>query len=125
VIDTIWAEGRGEPVTGKIAIAYVIENRVNDGRFGKNHTEVILARKQFSCFNTKKSVSKMRNPLKYDSFKVWKDCSEAVRLVMEEKVEDPTSGATHYHGADIEPSWAKGMKFTKQIGNHKFYRENK
>ncbi len=120
--DTVWAEARGESLTGKIAVAYVIENRVKDGRFGKNHKEVILARKQFSCFNTKRSKNKMRDPLKYDSFNTWKECYKAVELVLGGKVEDPTMGATHYHNKDIEPYWAKSMEFTKQIGNHRFYR---
>lgn len=120
---TIWGEARGESWDGKIAVGYVIQNRVNDRRFGKTHIKVMLARKQFTCFNTRKSKRKLRNPLKYDSLEVWTECWKTAKLVLEKMVKDPTDGATHYHRADIEPYWAKSMGFTKQIGNHKFYRE--
>lgn len=49
---TLWAETRGEPRDGKIAVASVIIERVNH-RDWDGHTvqEVCLWPKQFSCFN--------------------------------------------------------------------------
>jgi spore germination cell wall hydrolase CwlJ-like protein len=122
---TVYWEARGESFIGKIAVAHVIQNRVNDGRFGESHAGVILKPKQFSCFNSKEGRRRMRNPLKYNNFSSWKDSFEAVRLVLEEKVEDPTDGALWYYNPDLaSPSWANKLKITKKIGHHIFLKEN-
>jgi len=34
---------------------------------------------------------------------------------------DTTGGATHYHTAGIEPSWAARCEPSARIGNHVFY----
>jgi len=109
---------------GKLAIGWVIQNRVNRAKwYGNNYREVILKYKQFSAFNAgDANRNKMRNPLLWDSFNRWQECFEAAKLVLNNDAEDPTNGATHYCRADIEPHWAKSMEFIKQIGNHKFYR---
>lgn len=125
VASCIWGEARGEPFLGKVAVGWVIQNRVNGAKwYGSNHQEVILKPKQFSVFNAgDPNREKMKNPLLWDSFGRWGECFEAARLVLSNDVEDNTGGATHYHRADITPYWAKSMEFSCQIGNHKFYRE--
>lgn len=49
---TLWAEARGEPEAGKIAVASVIIERVDRRKWdGESVREVCLWPKQFSCFN--------------------------------------------------------------------------
>lgn len=47
---TLWAEVRGEPIEGIVAVASVIRNRVGK-RFGASYRAVCLAPNQFSCWN--------------------------------------------------------------------------
>jgi spore germination cell wall hydrolase CwlJ-like protein len=37
---------------------------------------------------------------------------------------DITEGATHYHANYVNPTWAKTLNYTTQIGTHKYYRWN-
>jgi len=37
---------------------------------------------------------------------------------------DITNGATHYHANYVKPSWSYKLAYTKQIGDHLFYRWN-
>ena len=49
---TIWAEARGEPLEGQIAVANVILNRARQGGWwGDDIAEVCCKPKQFSCWN--------------------------------------------------------------------------
>jgi len=121
----IWGEARGEPWEGKLAVANVIQNRVNrHSWYGKNHREVILKPYQFSSFNKRdKNRRKMLYPLKYSDLETWLECFVAGELVLASKVPDPTHGATHYFADYIKlPKWAEEMQFIKQIGHHRFYR---
>ncbi len=111
-------------MTGKIAVAQVIQNRLEDGRWGDTHNKVILSPKQFSIFNSVKNQNKLRNPLKYDTEIAWRESFEAAQKVLAGKVEDLTEGSMWYIADYIkEPKWVKNLEFVKQIGRHKFYRE--
>ena len=49
---TIWAEARGEPLEGQIAVANVILNRARQGGWwGDDVAGVCCKSKQFSCWN--------------------------------------------------------------------------
>lgn len=49
---TIWAEARGEPLEGQIAVANVILNRARQGGWwGDDVVKVCRKPKQFSCWN--------------------------------------------------------------------------
>ena len=49
---TIWAEARGEPLDGQIAVANVILNRARQGGWwGDDVVKVCRKPKQFSCWN--------------------------------------------------------------------------
>jgi len=49
---TIWAEARGEPLEGQIAVANVILNRARQGGWwGDDVAGVCCKPKQFSCWN--------------------------------------------------------------------------
>lgn len=138
----VWGEARGESFKAKVAVAWVIQNRVDANTwYGKTHKEVILRKQyntvggkyQFSTFNeTDPNSRKLRNPLKYDSLKTWVESWRAWEGVITKKFADPTfseelqKGATHYHSISNpkkRPYWAKKLAFLVQIGNLYFYRE--
>lgn len=138
----LWGEARGEPFEAKVAIAWVIQNRVDAKTwYGKTHKEVILRKQhntpggkfQFSIFNEKDpNVKKIRNPLRYDTLEIWQDSWRAWEAVLTQEIKDPTynedlkKGATHYHSISDpkkRPWWAKKLTFLKKIGNLFFYVE--
>ena len=48
----IWAESRGEPVEGQIAVGCVVRNRLNEStEAAPRWRDICLAPEQFSCFN--------------------------------------------------------------------------
>jgi hypothetical protein len=127
---TVYGEARGEPLEGKIAVAWVIRNRVRadlhgDGKpdwWGEDVISVCHKRWQFSCWNggdpNLRAIAMIQphDPL-------WLECLKAVDLVDSDGAPDPTGGATHYHAALITtPHWAAGRTPTAQIGRHLFYK---
>ena len=121
---TIWAEARGESRLGRLGVGSVIKNRVDTSRrFGRSVTEVVLAPKQFSCYNRAVSIKRLLQPTRYDSKSVWEKCLAIAEDVMSGKVDDPTDGATHYCRYDCHPKWREKMIETTRIGSHVFMRE--
>lgn len=121
----ILGEAAGESFSGKIAVGWVIQNRVNSPRYPDKHVQVILQFKQFSCFNKDSPLrKKLLDPLSFETFSTWTECFLAAQKVLEGNVEDVTDGATHYHAKSVKPYWADKLQFIKDIGNHKFYRED-
>jgi spore germination cell wall hydrolase CwlJ-like protein len=124
---TIWAEARGEPSAGQLAVGWVIQNRVKDNRFPDGYAEVCLQPMQFSCWNTgTPSIPEVRL---YEP--AWVLALETALAVMTRKVDDPTKGATHYLNIDETrklrrnhdlPDWVSSLKVTAMIGRHTFLR---
>lgn len=120
----IYWEAAREPFEGKVAVAQVTLNRVEDGRFGKDVCAVVYQKNvfyekivcQFSwvCENTHKI--KPVYPKYYEE-------SEAVaKKVYFEKFRLPSlNDALYYHATYVNPKWRK-EKIT-QIGQHIFYKE--
>jgi N-acetylmuramoyl-L-alanine amidase len=122
----IFGEARGEPVEGRIAVAWAVRNRVTwpvATRFGAGWQGVILRPLQFSSFNANDPNSKkLLEPLKWGAEASWAACFEAACAVYFQLVPDPTGGANHYHTTGVAPSWSRGVEPTAVIGNHRFFR---
>lgn len=110
----IWAESRGEPLIGQIAVGHVVFNRmmVND----KTACQVVKEKGQFSW--TKDSAERARAFAKSVNF------IPLATLILNGDIEDPTKGATYFHLASIRPRWTKGLEKTKRIKNHIFWRDS-
>ncbi|HBE44270.1 MAG TPA: cell wall hydrolase [Deltaproteobacteria bacterium] len=127
----LYGEARGEPLSGKIGIAFVIMNRVKkNGWFGSTIKKVILKPKQFSCFN-EKDPNRRRLIIIAQNWDYFFQKDKALRecyYVAEKAIEgtafkDNVFGATHYKTAKCIASWADKMKLVAIIGNHEFYAE--
>lgn len=124
VARTVYGEARGEKKKGKIAVAWVIRNRVEKPRWwGWTYREVCLKPYQFSCWNPgDPNREKCLAVMWYDP--TYQACLEAAVEVMNGEVDDPTDGATSYVASYIPlPEWTSRMALTKRIGNHVFFRE--
>jgi hypothetical protein len=123
VIRTVLGEAANEPDEGMAAVAAVIRNRVQSGRFGNSVPEVVLKPKQFEPWNTPEGRSRMQGYAP-DS-EPYSRAARAVDSVFAEG-SDPTSGATHFYSPTAQaalgrepPKWAQGEPQT--IGRHAFY----
>lgn len=105
----IYAESRGEPYDGKVAVGAVVLNRVKSGKFPHSIREVIYAPGQFTC------VVNGQINLTPDA-----SAFQAARDALEGR--DPSKGALYFYN----PKTARNMDFfrkltvTVSIGNHAF-----
>lgn len=119
-IRTIWGEARSEGEAGMRAVAHVLLNRFNSGRWGKSWAEVCLWPVQFSCWNTtdpnREKIAALADsdPL-LDQIADWLEDAQT-------GTPDPTNGSTHYYAAGTPvPNWSFHGRFQVQIGKHRFY----
>jgi hypothetical protein len=109
----VYFESKGEPLDGQLAVAQVILNRVEDGRFGRDICAVVKAPKQFS-FVRGGSMPAPTNMAQWETAK-------AIALIA-------TSGswpeivpdATHFHATRVSPGWK--LRRVATVGQHVFYR---
>ena len=119
---TIYGESRGEGIEGMQAVANVVMNRVNAGKwYGTTVEDVCLKPYAFSCWN--------ESDPNYNLIKTVNENNSGFKLAKEIATDayngnlaDITNGATHYHAAGITPYWAGSMQKTVIIGNHVFYK---
>ena len=122
----IYWEAAGEPFEGKVAVAQVTLNRVDDGRFGKGVCGVVYQKNiiyekvicQFSwvCEGTHK--------IKPVYAAMYKESEEVAKKVLLENFRLPSlSNAMYYHATYVNPQWGKPK--IGQIGLHIFYSEGK
>lgn len=121
---TIWAESRGEPFNGQVAVAWVIRNRSRDKRlrWSRVVSEVCTQPKQFSCWNED-------DPNRPKLLAVGLEDEAFVRamgvacIVLCGDMPDASKGANHYFNPNVViPSWAGRMEQTVTIGRHVFFR---
>jgi len=120
----IYWEAASEPFEGKVAVAQVTMNRVENGRFGKDVCGVVYKRDnilgnivcQFSWACT--NVTKVR-PV-YPG--LWKESEEVAKKVLLENFRLPSmKEALYYHADYINPKWGKPK--IGHIGRHIFYKD--
>jgi len=113
---TLYLEAGKESNQGKLGVASVIWNRSGGATEIPN---VILARKQFSCWNHRK----------FSSFKPPHNKQYTYCLLVAKDMVDGTfvppsryNGAIAYHEKSVRPNWRSGLVRMEQVGNHFFYR---
>ena len=122
-------EASSEPPEGKVAVAWVIRNRVESpvSWWGNTPLEVVLKPKQFSCWNDD-DPNRWRILKKSFGDSVFNECYAIATDVLLDRVADPTRGADHYYNpalARYRPAWAERQARTVTIGRHEFYRLQK
>ncbi|EST52411.1 cell wall hydrolyses involved in spore germination [Brevibacillus panacihumi W25] len=104
----VYAEGRGEPYEGQVAIAAVVLNRVSSPQFPDTVQEVIFAPRAFS------PVRGGKLPFK---------ANESTRKAAREAVAgaDPTNGSLYFFNPNTATSeWIWSRTQTVRIANHIF-----
>lgn len=120
---TIYGEARGEGENGMQAVANVIMNRVNAGAwYGRTVEEVVKKPRQFSCWNDGDPNKKVIETVNSGN-SIFARALQIAKNAYYGKIQDLTLGATHYHAANIVPTWAGDLIQTIKIGSHVFYKE--
>ena len=119
---TLWGEARGEGKKGMQAVANVVMNRVQKGGwYGASIKDVVLKPYQFSCWNSNDINRAQLDNLTVDDL-IKSGAWEISEKAINNELQDITGGAINYHAKSVNPSWAKSMTKTVQIGNHIFYK---
>ena len=123
LIRTMVFEATGEPEAGLAAVAHVILNRREIGRWGDHVKDVVTAPWQFEPWMTRRR--EMEN-LSVDDVR-YRRAARIADAVLAGETADPTEGATHFLNPVIVrerrsgslPAWAQGKGHP--IGRHTFY----
>ncbi len=110
----IWFESKGEPLSGQLAVAQVILNRVKSGRFPADICSVVTQRGQFSF------VRGGRIPAIDEARETWRTAVAVARVAID-KAWDTVAGTALYFNARGRSPGA-GIRRIAVIGNHFFYR---
>ncbi|MEX0306765.1 MAG: cell wall hydrolase [Ruegeria sp.] len=121
--EALYFEARGESVRGQFAVAEVIMNRVESGRFPNSLCGVIKqgtgkryqCQFTYTCDGHKEVINEKR---------AYERVSKVARAAIDGVAEEMTAGATHYHTKAVRPSWSRVYKETARIGVHIFYKHN-
>lgn len=105
------------PDEARIAIGWVIRNRVASKRWPDTYWEVVTERLQFSAFNLgDPNRVYVENPLragKEVDKGAWEHVCQISGKLIGDQISDPTHGANHYYDDSISvPPWAKNNKPT-------------
>ena len=106
----VYAEARGEPYTGQVAIAAVVLNRVKSSSFPNTGSGVIYQKNAFTCVSDGQ-INLTPNASAYsaakDALNGW----------------DPTNGCLYYYNpATATSKWIWSLKVELKIGKHSFAR---
>lgn len=120
---TMYGECRGEPEEGQRAVAYILINRLKDGRWGNSLATVCLWPYQFSCWLPNDPNVKVLAALPDTDPSLAKFGAFIHQAFF--NTNDPTFGATHYYSTSMktEPPWTKGAILCATIGRHRFYKD--
>lgn len=104
----VYAEARGEPYTGQVAVAAVILNRVRDNRFPNTVSGVVYQKNAFTCV----SDGQINLTPNETAKKAAKDAQNGW---------DPTYGAVYYFNPNTATNkWIWSREMTVTIGKHRF-----
>ncbi|WP_425541952.1 spore cortex-lytic enzyme [Alkalibacillus silvisoli] len=104
----VYAEGRGEPYNGQVAIAAVILNRIEDPEFPDTISGIIFEPLAFEAV---------------DDGQIYMEPDEQAREAVMDAINgwDPSGGATYYFNPDTATSdWIWSRPQIKRIGKHIF-----
>jgi spore germination cell wall hydrolase CwlJ-like protein len=109
----VYFESKGEPLSGQLAVANVIINRTNSGRFPSSICGVVKQPGQFS-FVRGGTIPAIRSAAQY------RTAMAIAQIAMDKEWDNPTPGALYFHARRVSPGWARPRVAT--IGNHIFFR---
>lgn len=127
----IYFESGNQSFAGKLAVADVVMNRVEDKQFPNSVCEVIYQAKTF--VNWKGNTMPIRNQCQFSWYcdgksdepkdsVTWLESIRVADLILRGDFEDITEGSLWYHADYVYPNWADNLEKVVVIDNHIFYK---
>tara|TARA_Y100000356_G_C11233868_1_gene276585 strand:- start:365 stop:847 length:483 start_codon:yes stop_codon:yes gene_type:complete len=124
--ENIYFEARSESTAGRIAVALVVLNRVEDRRFPDSVCGVVKQTKYYpsgridlhSCQFSWYCDGKSDTPTEA----CWDEIYLLAEVMMGWSASDFTNGSLWYHSKKVNPNWASHYQKTVSIDNHIFYK---
>ena len=125
----VYHEAKNQSLSGQIAVAEVVMNRVDDPRYPNNVCDVV---KQGLTYKWNPGFP-IRNKCQFswycdgksDAAKqvdAWEESLSVAKGVYHGYLNAYLEGATHYHAYYVNPSWAETKTYITRIDDHIFYR---
>lgn len=111
----VYFESKGEPLEGQLAVAEVIINRANSGRYPSSWCGVVTQKSQFSFVRGGRIPSIPRGS------PAWAKAVAIAQIAAKDLADSSASEAMFFHANYVSPSW-RGLKRVARVGNHIFYR---
>lgn len=117
----MYHEARGEGERGLKAVAFVINNRKQSGKFPSTICDVVRQKAQFSFISDKHS----------DSIKEWDTYSKVLAIAIDlldnggfQRTKSPVGNALFFNSFKSKAAWvySRASRFISTIGNHHFFK---
>lgn len=112
----VYFEARGEPLSGQLAVAQVIINRTEDGRFPRSYCSVVGQPGQFSFMRGS------RMPAVRTGTVAWQRAVAIAQIAHQGLWESEAGNAVFFHARYVSPGWSRTKTRLAQIDTHIFYR---
>jgi hypothetical protein len=112
----VYFEARGEPIAGQLAVAQVIINRTEDGRFPRSYCGVVAQPGQFSFMRGRQM------PAVRTGTAAWNRAVAIAEIAHKGMWESEAGDAVFFHAKYVRPSWSYRKIRLAQIDTHVFYR---
>lgn len=119
----VYFEARGEPLTGKYAVAAVTLNRVVSSRFPDGICKVVYQGASQGRRDCQFSWACDRYSDRPRDANAWEIAKQVAYNTLFLDKPDPTDGAHYFHAAWVRPNWSRTMVKVGRIGGHVFYRQ--
>jgi hypothetical protein len=112
----VYFEARGEPLAGQLAVAQVIINRTEDGRFARSYCGVVAQPGQFSFMRGS------RMPQIREDSAAWARARAIAEIAHNGLWQSEADDAVFFHARYVKPGWSERKQRLAQINTHIFYR---
>ena len=109
----VYFESRGESLPGQLAVAHVVINRAQSGRFPKSLCGVVHQNSQFSFVRGGRMPAIRKGAQ-------WDNAVAIAQIARDGSWKNHAPGALFFHARYVSPGWRKTR--IAQIDNHIFYR---
>lgn len=110
----VYWESKGEPLAGQLAVAEVVINRAQSGRFRPTICGVVRQPAQFSF------VRRGYIPQPPSASRDWRIAVAIAQIAMQDLADGAAPSALYFHARRVNPGWRRTRVAT--VGNHVFYR---
>ena len=112
----VYFEARGEPLSGQLAVAQVVINRSESGRFAASYCGVVTQPAQFSF------VRGGRIPAPNSGSAAWTRAKAVAQIADQGLWASEADDALYFHASHVRPGWARARTTLATIERHVFYR---